>query len=155
MFIFISKNMAMISVHPWEGNSTPHTFPPITTFAVIPSSFITNQGLTVIAARESWSPRVKLRHLWRSRSAYTTRLCPSVAGRGRSAHGHAEREIEREEPGQKEASSLTRVLPDMDTGGGHWTSKNHAYCPLWQRETFHCLLFTPLHIFSGEKLQLA
>lgn len=46
---------------------------------------------------------------------------------------------------------LTPVLTGMDAGGEHWLSRNHAYCPRWQRETFHCLLSAPMRIFSGER----
>lgn len=52
----------------------------------------------------------------------------------------------------REASHpLTRVLTGMDAGGERWLSRNHAYCPRRQRETFHCLLSAPMRIFSGER----
>lgn len=47
---------------------------------------------------------------------------------------------------------LQQVHTGMDTGGENWPSRNHAYCPRWQRETFHRLFFTPMRMFSGERV---
>lgn len=53
--------------------------------------------------------------------------------------------------GQHLCYCFQRVPAGMEPGEGSWSARNHAYCPRWQRETFHCLFSTPMRMFSGER----